>query len=378
MKISSPVRTCSAALTAAVVLIAAPPGAATQTAPLSLGSGVWYQSYLMEAPSVTGVESISLLSVPFGARSPRLFGGAWIDLNGAFAQGNLQRSDGSTVSLAGVTDTQVRLNLPLSGERVVVSAGYLLPTGSSSHSWEQAELAGIIASDLLPFRVNSWGGGGALATSATFAIPVGAFGLGAALGYTVGQEFTPLQDESWTYRPANALRARAGADRVIGRSSKVSLILDFEVFGQDQIEGQEIFQSGNRYGAIGSYAFAAGERSTGLVFGGVEHRDVSSLSVGLPPLPAQNLLYGGSAFRVPVRGGILIPMVESRLVRRDDRTGAGVLSGAGVSFESVVGSFVLVPSARARFGTFTLWEGQTTPIRGFELGLGVRLPGGMR
>jgi hypothetical protein len=347
------------------------------------GAGAGYETYQFLDASELGVDRVSLFTLPFAVRG-RPLDRLHLQLSGAYAHGTLKRTDGSEATLSGATDTELRASYTFGRDLVVVSAAYLLPTGSSTHNLDEAEVAGTIAADLLPFRIGQWGGGGRLALSTAVAVPVNGFGVGFSLGYTVAQEYEALRlpdQEAWTYRPGDELRLRLGIDRTFGATGKAALVFSLQRYDEDALGGTGLLQPGNRYDVTGSYAFAAGPAATGVAYLGVAHRNAATFGAAAEnepffagmEIPAQDLVFAGGGLRLPVADRVFVPTVEGRLFRRSDGLNQGHLMGIGAALEWPVGSVVLLPSVRSRFGKVLLWEGAEAPFRGGEIALTIRM-----
>jgi hypothetical protein len=352
--------------------LAADLAAQTRPAGWSSGTGAFYETYDFLDPEVVGIRSVSLASVPFAVRGP-VAGGVGVEVRGAFARAGLVRDDGSEVTLSGLTDTELRVSFGAWRDQVVLSAGVLLPTGSPTLTFEEAELAGLVAAELLPFRISSWGAGGGLGMVTSFAVPVGGFGIGLSAGYTAGREFEPLADGQLAYRPGDEIRLRLAVDRTIGSAAKASLLLGTQQYREDRFAGESVFQPGNRFEALASLAFAAGDVSTAVVYGGLQHRGAGRLTVTGFDTPAQDLITTGGAVRIPQGAATLVPSLDVRLFRRADGFGQGHLTALGAALEWPAGAVTIVPTLRGRFGSAVLWEDEDTAVRGLEAGLGLRL-----
>jgi hypothetical protein len=338
---------------------------------LSGVTGGFFESYEFLAPEAAGVRRVSLATLPFGARVP-IVDRLSAELRGAFARGSMTRDDGTEITLSGLTDTELRANVEVLREILTVSAAVLLPTGQSTQSLEESELAGLVAADLLPFRISNWGSGGGAAAVTTLAVPVGGFGLGISAGYTVGQEFEPLADDELAYRPGDELRVRMVIDRNIGPSAKASLVLGGQGYRDDELDGRSVFQPGDRYEAIGSVAFRSGGQSSAVIHGGFQHRGQGTLLDETLETPAQDLYSAGVGFRIPRGITTLVPSAEIRIFRRSDGVGQGHLAALGASAEWPLGTVMALPTLRARFGKALLWDGAESSVRGVEIGLGFR------
>ena len=344
----------------------------------SPGAGVsaGYESYHFSDPEQTGMQTISLLTVPLAARVP-LFGGAALDLHGAWARGSMRLADGSTVTLQGPTDTQLGLVLPLKRDVASLTAVALLPTGKQKETLDEALVAGVLASELLPFSISNWGAGGAAGMAAAVEHAFGRFGVGGSASYLVARRYDLLEENGFAYRPGNQLRARLALDATTGATGKASLQLTYLHSSEDAVDGSNLFRPGDRFQAMGSWAFAAGERSSGILYAGVFRRDQASFLVARPVQPpAQTLFMAGGGARLPVGRSVLLPSLDMRVLRRSDGLSQGVMAGLGGSAQIPLGGVTVLPEARARLGHVVVSEGSETGFTGFDLGLGVRFGGG--
>ncbi len=342
--------------------------------PWHVGSGVGYEMYSFGSADEVGIESLSLLTAPFAARA-ELFGSSSLTISGSYASGTLTRPDDSSTTISGLAATNLQLDIPIARDAVVFTGIVSLPTGHATQTVAEAQAAGAFAADLLPFRVSNWGMGGAVGLATSFARTIGDFGVGLSVGYTMTREFEPLEANEVAYRPGNQLRIRAAADRTIGRSGKASLQVTVYQYGEDALDGQNLYQSGDRYSAIGSYAFAAGEASSGIFYGGAMHRSEGAYLDFEGEAPAQDLIVAGTGFRMPVGGMRLLPSVDARLFRSEDGVGQGYATSVGGSLEIPAGSLTLAPSVRGRFGNVVVREDQESGFTGADIGLMVRFGG---
>jgi hypothetical protein len=189
------------------LLAAAPSLTAGQIAPGPVSTGAGYEWYRFRQPDAAGLESLSLLTIPYGSALP-VGGGVRLEIGGAYARSVLVRRNGAKTEVEGITDTQLRLRLPLAGDRVVLGAFAVLPTGISTATQEEVEVAGAIASDLLPLRVSHCGSGGAAGLQLTVAHMMGRTGVGMGVSYLVSRAFDPLEEAGLAaYRPGDQLAA---------------------------------------------------------------------------------------------------------------------------------------------------------------------------
>ena len=320
---SIPLSTALAVVLAGIPL-ASPGTVSGQAMPWSAGVGAGYETYRFGDAESIGVESISLFAAPFGVRT-QLFGRTSLEITGSFARGSLVKPNGDEATISGLTDTNIRVSVPVLGPDFVTVSGIVsLPTGHTTHSLEEAEVAAVIAADLLPFRVSQWGSGGGAGVGTTIARAGDEFGFRLSASYIAAREFEPIVaspgDDQFTYRPGNQLRVQMMADRTVGTAGKAALQLTFQHSGEDQTEGVNLYRSGNRFQAIGSYSFGVGQGSSGIAYGGALHRTSGVfLAEGLRELRLQNqeevaaqtLFLTGAGMRVSAGRGVLIPSYQS-------------------------------------------------------------------
>lgn len=350
-------------------LSAATPAVA-QTGSGSVGAGVLYQTFNFDAEGAGALESLSLLTIPLSARA-RLGGGVTLELQGAYAQAS-QSWMGLDLDMSGLTDTQLSLSAPFADGAVVLTALAVLPTGAESIEAREVVVAGTLASDLLPLAVTSFGSGGGVGGSVAVSRAVGDFGLGLSVGYVVAGSYQPLEASSAEYRPGDALRVNAVVDRGVGGAGKLSFRLSLQHFSDDVVNDQNLFRSGDRYEGLASYSFAAGPRSSGLVYAAYQRRERGTFVVETDVFPSQDLVMLGGGARVPVARGHLLPSVDLRLNRREDGGDQGYTVGVGASLEWPAGGVTLVPRLRGYLGSAELGSGVDSGFWGVETGLSVR------
>lgn len=340
--------------------------------------GIGYETYRFGTPESADLKSLSLISAPFAAGAP-LFGRVSIDVRGAYARGRLVDADGNEATLSGLVDTEVGLNVGIGSgpTTATISLMGVLPTGTEQLDGTEARIAGLIASELLPFRFTNWGMGGAIGASAQASRAIGSGSVGIGVGYLASREFKPLRTESaageFTYQPGNRVQLRAAADRNIG-ASKLSLSIAYEYHEDDKLQGVNLYRSGDRFQGVASYAFAAGTRGAGIIYaGGLHSAEGAPTQAGLNlDFSARTLLLAGGGVRLPVGAAVLVPSLDLRLFRRGSGSGQGYLSGVGASLEYAAGAATILPSARVRFGNLVVEDGVESEITGVDVGLSLR------
>lgn len=356
--------------------LAAAPGAAQIRRP-TVGANLSVQSFSFDQAKTLGIEGLRLTSLHFAASAP-IVEHLVLAVDGAWASGTMKQAGSGNLDISGLTDTQVSLTFS-PHPFFTVSGLFLAPTGKETQSLDQSIVAGAIASDLFPFKVSNWGSGGGGGVNASLARPLGPVGVGLSVGLIAGRKFQPLDGAQFAYRPGTLLRIVGAIDGTVGQASKASLKLTYHRYGQDQINGNNLFQSGNRFQAMGSLAFPMGPASSGLVYAGITHRQRSTvLGQALPyaqALPSQNLILLGGGFRRPVGTSVLQPDAELRILRRSDSAGQGFDLGVGATLELRTAHAVFAPSARLHVGRLEVIPGSTGSVFGFEIGLTARMRG---
>ncbi len=361
----------SASALAAIAALALMPAPARAQAAATAGTGVSFQSYWFRDPAAARIRSLSLLALPLAARV-NVGAGVRVDVSGAWARGRLERDDGSAATIAGFTDTQVSVSVPVPGDVLTLSGIVSLPTGIESASMAQAEVAGAIASDLLPFRVYNWGTGGGAGLGASLSQAVGEVALGAGASYVVAREFAPLADPALAaYRPGDQLNVQLAASRNYGQTARLSVQLGYQHQSADHLAGNNLFRSGDRFQAIGSYAFRVGRASSGIVYAGGQQRQHGSALLDITvDAPAQTLILFGGGLRRPWGTGVLSPSADFRVLRSQDGLAQGYTASLGSSGEWPVGRVKLGPQLRVHAGRVLVRQGSETMFGGAELALG--------
>jgi len=365
-------RTFSALLT---VLVLAPALAVAQSPSATGGGGAVFEVYRFNDPGAAGLEQLSLLTIPV-AVSAALAPGVGLDVVGTFARGSLRHADGSESVLTGLTDTQVALNATVLPGLFTVGVIGFLPTGKQKQTESEAEVAGAISADLLPFRISNWGTGGGLGLSGSVTHSTGQVGVGVSASYVLGREFD-LFASDFAYRPGNQLVVRAALDAVVAPASKLAVQLALQHASEDRVNGSNMFRPGSRVLGMVSYDFPAGAAGSAIVYGGVYHRSAGTyLLESALSAPSENLMLAGGGLRLPLAGVVLQPSVDLRVLRRGDGTDQGFGLGAGTSLEWKRASGVTwVPLVRARFGNVLVREGVESTYTGIDAGLLIRFGG---
>jgi hypothetical protein len=360
----------SAAISALALLVGqAPAGAQSRWA---AGTGARYETYSFGSPEEIDLRRVSLFTLPLGFEFP-LIRQLDVRVATAYAHGEMTRGNRREYTISGMTDTEVRLTLGLSSDRLRLSAIALVPTGKQELTAAEMDVAGVIASDLLPFAISNWGTGGGIGLSAAAATPLGEnTGIALSGGFVVAQEYEPVADEDFVYRPGSQLHVRAALDQNVGGAGKASLQFTFQHFAADQTAGANIYQTGDRLQVVGSYAFSFGPLGSAIAYAGYLHRASGEYTSIVRVTPAQDLFYGGLGFRLPVGRIVFVPTADVRLLGTETETDQGYTMSIGTGAELPIGAARLVPHVRGRFGSLSIRDGISRAFTGIDAGMSLR------
>ena len=343
-----------------------------------------FLQYRFDAPTS---ESISQVAIPLFVTIPvseRLT----FDVGTSYARSRV--TAGSTVSeVNGLTDTQVRGNLTLGSDFIVLTAGLNLPTGQSSVTLDQFAAAGLIGNDFLAFPVSNMGTGFAVTGGVAVARPIGAWnlGVGAAVRRSTAYEPFNIPGQALRFQPGNEYRARVGVDRTVG-SGRVALGLTYAAFGKDDAGGS-VYNTGDRviaqavYSAVlpgreitiaaydvlrgpGSYASGdpAGRENIADVFASMGFN-----SLGMLVEPSVELRHWLQS----------VPGVASGTTTSSDRSQSSVLGTLGLRTRVALGGVRVFPGIGYTLGSLASSDAAGAPatarLTGFRAQLAMRIGG---
>jgi hypothetical protein len=320
-----------------------------------------YMQYRLNAPSN---ETISQLAIPLFVSipvSPRLT----LDVGTSYAH-SLVTGDAGRSELRGLTDTQLRGNLTLGTDYIVLTLGLNLPTGKSGVTLDEFAAASRIGNDFLAFPIANMGTGFAGTGGIAVARPLGDWnvGFGAAVRRATSYEPFNIPNQSMRFQPGNEYRLRLGVDRTMG-AGRLALGLTFSKFGEDDAGGSR-FRTGSRMigqsvynGTLGGNDFVVGAydvfRSAGeFASGGTSGREnVANLfgTIGLHP-----------------NGQVVEPTLEIRqwmqeipgftvgTVTTESRTQNSLLGTLGVRTRLALGGVTVFPGVGFTVGRLALTD----------------------
>lgn len=212
-----------------------------------------YVQYQVHAPADETIAELAIpvfVTIPAGSRLT-------FDVGTAYARAHVTAGPDKS-EISGLTDTQLRGNLTLGSDLVVLTAGVSLPTGNASVTLDQLAAAGRIGNDFLAFPISNMGTGLAATGGIAIARPFGEWniGIGAAARRSASYEPFDVPGQSFRYQPGNEVRARIGADRTVA-SGRLALGVTYSAFGRDAAGGSA-YNTGDRVIAQGALSGQAG------------------------------------------------------------------------------------------------------------------------
>jgi hypothetical protein len=231
--------------------------------------------------------------------------------------------------------------------------------------------AGAVASELIPFPVQSFGTGANVTTGLAVAVPVAGWAVGLGGAYRFSGAYSPMATVDSTYKPGSELRFRVGADRVVGQG-RVSLGFTYSTFSQDEFGGASIFQPGKRYISQASWSFPVGNLGLALYVWDL-YRNGGTVLLSSSPTEKQNVLTAGVAASVQMGRSVLRPQLEFRkhTAGVDKLEAAGQLLSLSARLSMPLSeAFALTPAVR--FDTGNVVSGVAYGFTGWGLSVGIR------
>ncbi len=316
------------------------------------------------------VKTVTQLAIPFAVVLP--FGERFaIDVSSSYATTEVKAAGAKTSSINGLTDTQLRGNLTLGDNRVVLTFGLNLPTGQYTVAEHGQEAAGSIGNNFLLYPVSSMGSGFGTTGGVAFAQTLGNWNLGLGGSFRHSSPFDAYKVATTTLRftPGDEFRVRVGLDRPVGDGS-VNIGVTYSKFGSDAADSTT-FATGDRALAQAVWFTPVGTNADLTISGWNLYRAAGQIIGGKAPW--ENVANGNIAFGFHVGGVYVQPSAEGRLWQVDG-TRAGTLGNVGVRLRLTVGALSINPSATYGIGRlYPLGGGDPADISGFKGSIVIRL-----
>ena len=331
-------------------------------------------------------ETISELAIPVFVSIP--FGPSFtFDVGTAYARAHV--TNGSVTSeLAGLTDTQLRGNLTLGNDFVILTGGVNLPTGQSSVTDDQLSAAGRIGSDFLAFPISNLGTGFAYTGGIAIARPLGDWNLGFGGSVRASSAYSPFSDAasaSIRFQPGNEYRGRVGLDHPFG-AGRISLGVTYSAFGDDAA-GSSVYNTGNRI--ISQVVIANQIGSTDVTIAGYDVFRADGSYANNQKAGKENIINGYLGLGLHMLGTVWEPSIEGRNwfqaippgvggnTTTSDRSQFSYLGTAGLRTRLEFAGIGLYPSGSYTFGrlaTLTSSNALThADLTGFKVQIAARL-----
>lgn len=259
--------------------------------------------------------------------------------------------------LSGALDTEVRLGWHVVPRRVIAFVTGVLPTGTQTVSQEQLTILGVLASDVIGFRVPIPGSGGGAGGGFGAAFPLGA-SWSAGIGGSVRVPFSyqPLTGVTDEIKPGTDMRVRVGVEGSLARRTYLRVAGMFARQGDYQVADTGRAGVGNRM--MGHLSLNQGVGRGALTVYAFDVFRGSAEVVGASVLPRGNLIGAGLRYELPLGPRVTaIPRAEFRhsdQATADDDTlrkaGNGWRFGADLQFD-VAGPLRVVAQGDGLFGS---------------------------
>ncbi|MES2178466.1 MAG: hypothetical protein V4550_11460 [Gemmatimonadota bacterium] len=337
-----------------------------------------FLQYQIHAPSN---ETISQLAVPIFVTIP--FGSRFtLDVGTSYARAHV--TSGAVLSeISGLTDTQVRGNLTLGSDYVVVTGGVNLPSGQSTVNADQITAAGRIGSDFLAFPISNMGTGLAMTGGIAIARPMGDwnFGFGGAVRHSA--EYSPFDVPGQTtlrFQPGDEYRARVGADHPLG-GGRLSLGLTYSKFGEDNAGGS-IYNTGNRL--IAQTSITNSISGTDVTVAAYNVFRASGLYANGDPAGTENIANAYLGLGLHMFGTTVEPSIEGRHWLQnvltpgvaESRSQSSYLGTLGLRTRIEVGQVLLYPSVGYTMGKLAVADNSSATsadLTGYRAQVAIRI-----
>lgn len=294
------------------------------------------------------------------------------DFGTAYASARVQPNGTGTEqasNVSGLTDTQVRGNLSLGTDFVILTAGVNIPTGKETATQAEELAAFRIGNDFLAFPLSNMGTGFGATAGIAVARPLGDWNLGFGGSLRKSASYQPLVDNTGAqpqFQPGNEYRGRIGLDHPFG-TGRFAIGFTYSKFGDDNIGGS-IYNTGDRYITQTGFNNTVGGANL-LVNAWDLYRRSGAIFTGerTGPENIANVLVG-LGFRA--MSGVIEPSVELRNWTQENLS-TSTLGTLGLRYSVDAGGFAITPSAGYTFGRFASVDG-TADLGGFRAALAVR------
>ncbi|CAN5773029.1 hypothetical protein BH11GEM1_BH11GEM1_11110 [soil metagenome] len=329
-------------------------------------------------------ETISELAVPVFVSMP--FGSSFtFDVGTSYTRARVSTAK-AVSEINGLTDTQLRGNLTLGSDFVVLTAGVNLPTGRSSVTLDELTAAGRIGSDFLAFPISNMGTGLAATGGIAIARPLGDWniGFGGAVRHSSTYDPFIVPGQTLRFTPGDEYRARIGVDRGVS-NGQLSLGLTYSAFGSDAA-GESVYNTGNR--VIAQAALTNSFSGTDVTLAGYNVFRAPGHYASGDPAGRENIANGYLGLGLHMLGTVVEPSIEARQWLQNvpgatsgsstaERSQSSYLGTVGLRVRLDLAGMSAFPSVGYTMGQLATLDGQGAPARadltGFRAQLAIRV-----
>ena len=312
--------------------------------------------------------------IPVGAVIPA--GRLTLDLGASWASTRMDRQDGTSHTVDGFTDTQVRAAFVMGRDAVVATVLVNLPTGITRASPKDYTVIGAVSPGILGFPVASDASGFSVTSGLAGAVQSGNWSFGLAGSLRVSNEFTPYADANGpiTYKPGLEGRIRGGVDAVLGQS-RLSLGVTYSTFGDDQFgqagTSRGEYRPGPRW--VSEAAFLAPVGGSTLSLSVWNFRRSAGDTTGVSARNRENLSGAEAIMTIPLAPRLAIePLAASRF--SNPQAGSARLLGIGTGIRILLGSSAsLSPVIRFDRGRIKDGAGNEVDLKGLSFSAFLRV-----
>jgi len=331
-----------------------------------------FHSYKLDTPSNL---TISEFAVPIYVLIP-IASRVSFDIGTSYTRARVEQSgaNGPASEINGLTDTQLRGNVVLGNDFVVLTAGVNLPTGQAEVNEAQLAAARFIGNEFLALPISNMGTGFGGTGGVAVARPFHDWNFGFGFSMRRSGEYTPQAASTVRYQPGNEYRGRIGIDRPVG-TGQVQLGFTYSKFADDNLGGS-IFNTGDRY--IGEFNLNnnSGAGRLSILAWNLFRTKGTSIDTS-SVLDNQNITNGSIAYGIPLgETTMLEPNIEGRTLMQPD-VSTSYMGTVGLRLQADLAGFSIVPSVAYSIGKFnnlaTTGAAVRSDLTGFHGTLTIRI-----